>query len=303
MRLVFLSLVGILSIFGVASGLKSPRKQAPFSEILTSTSSSTLNIRGGAGALDQSALNAAGYLQDSKSKVAMAGAVLVGAGGLLNILCSETIMNAHGATNAMDDDLMINEFIGFTQLTDAVMTLLIVAYGVDVNTALAYGLVPQMIFFTLGLINEVPKKFGTSSSKFKFWMATDVVLHLGLLKGTSWANDAYKSVISVTFFSHAITRLDPAKTMEFCGRTKALAPLTVSLLKISSEVGMSMCVLAFALASGVDPYESLGLGWATIVVTLFISTLITKELDENINRNIFMAWVAVSATIAGTLLF
>lgn len=65
-------------------------------------------------------------------------------------------------------------------------------YEMDVNSALAYGLVPFITSFAAGLINEVPKKFESSSSGSKFWMAADINLMYGLFTNKSWAIDAYK---------------------------------------------------------------------------------------------------------------
>jgi hypothetical protein len=166
---VSLSLISIyaFSFLGVVFGLKKPTP---------ASTEALLNIRGGAGPLDPMV-------------VSKTGAALIGTQGLAKVLCTEASMRTYGLTSASDDDVMIEEMMGFVLLSGAVTSALLLFYDMDVNSALAYGLVPFIISFAAGLINEVPKKFGSSSSGSKFWMTADIALIYGLFTNKSWAID------------------------------------------------------------------------------------------------------------------
>jgi len=280
---VSLSLISIyaFSLLGIASGLKKP---APAS------TEALLNIRGGAGPLDPMV-------------VAKTGAALVGTQGLANVLCAEATLSSYGLTSASDDDIMIEEMIGFVQVSGAVTSALLLFYDMDVNSALAYGLVPLIISFAAGLINEVPKKFESSSSGYIFWMAADIALMYGLFTNKSWAIDAYKGVVILGAASYLYTRINPAKGSELYGRKKPLSPSTTAICKALSDNGLMVMIQSFALASGVDTLTTIGYAWAYSFVCLALSLFVEKDLDAlKLDRNKMLVWLALAGVVTGTLL-
>jgi len=123
-----LSLIAAYSFMGVVSGLKCPRQYTPASNTgVLSSSSLVLKIRGGAGPLEP-------------MMVAKAATAIVGAQGLVNVMCTEANLKFYGVDTSDDIDLlMCTKVTGFNQLAPTVTAAALLFYGTDVDTAIAYG--------------------------------------------------------------------------------------------------------------------------------------------------------------------
>jgi hypothetical protein len=289
MRISFLFLFAVWSTLGVASGLKRPRQQTSSSSGTSSSYATVLKVRGGAGPLDP-------------MMVAKTSTALVSAQALANVLCTDACLKSYGITSASEEDILTTKVIGVNQLCATTTAALLLFYGTDVNTALAYGVVPQILWFVTGLINDYPAKFGTDSSANKIWAAIDIVLMYGLLKNTDWAIGAYKGALALTGLSFLVTRWNPAKAMEFYGKKTPMSPLTAINLKNMSNVGLGFLVQNFALLSGVDTLTSIGYLWALAGVNFLISLFLSNDFDVlKVDKAPFIGWLVLSLVIAGTL--
>jgi hypothetical protein len=235
--------------------------------------------------------------------VAKTSTALLGAQGLANVLCTDACLKSYGITSASEEDILATKTTGANQLCATTTAALLLFYGTDVNTALTYGLVPHTLWFVTGLINDYPAKFGTDSSANKIWAAIDIVLMYGLLKNSDWAIGAYKGALALSGLSFLFTRWNPAKAMEFYGKTTPVSPLTASSLKIMANVGLGFLVQNFALLSGVDTLTSIGYFWAVAAVTFGISLLFSNDFDAlKVGKAPFIGWLGLSLVIAGTLI-
>ena len=93
-----------------------------------------LKIRGGAGPLDP-------------MMIAKTATVIVGAQGLVNVMCTEANLKFYGVAASEDIDLLLcTKMTGFNQLAPAVTAAALLFYGTDVDTAIAYGFLPSSCF-------------------------------------------------------------------------------------------------------------------------------------------------------------
>jgi len=291
MRIVSLFLIAGCSILSVASGLKSPWQHASSTEALSSSSSMILKVRGGAGPLDP-------------TLVAKTATALVATQGLVNVLCTEASLKAYGVASASEEDVIAVQLNGFTQLSNAISPALLLFYGTDVNTALAYGLVPFIISFAAGLINDAPKKFGTEKLGNMLWLIVDSALMYGLLNKSSWATDAFKGICVLAALSHTYTRLNPKKGMELYGRKKPLTPFLAACMKGVSDVGLCGIIQGLALISGVGTLTSIGYAYAFYTVPLLFSLFLSNDFQElKLDRSPWYFWLAVCVVVVGTLNF
>jgi len=277
---------------GTTSALKSS-SQYTSSTINTYSSPSVLKIRGGAAPLDP-----------NKPKVVVSTATaLAGAQGFVSILCSEAKFKAYCtvASKYITDgnNVMVGEKIEYMQLISVVTVAMLVFYGIDGKTALAYDLLTHIIMFGANVINKTPMKTGYDSVQNKIWMVIDAVLAYGLLNNSTWSTSAYKTILFLRTINYIMMRIDPFQWLQLHGGEKALDPLTVSLYRSYADVGLSNMVFFFALISGIDILTSIAYSWIAFGFSLFIRTFVSKQFDvmNDPSLNVWCAgWLFVIAS-------
>lgn len=282
-------LSGIVALAGSSMAAKS---SAPFvrASSHTSTASTAISLRGGAGPLDAGTV----------SKVYTG---IVAAQGALDYLSPKTVNKLYNCDLSDSISTFIQSFVGGNQAATAIALFGTVFSGQPALKAIGVGLIPPALSSISAILDGVPKELGINVPMQYINLGIQLFVVKSLLGGGANASQILKYYLGYVVLATGQCRVVPQSALKAWGFPDG-TDLQSFATKLLGQSGLAFSAVAYTL--GVEGGNvSTAVGRVALVYFASLVEFLASGEFEKIGVDITKCypWIAISAVTAATLLF
>ena len=288
-----MNLKTVLSGFVVLAGSSMAAKSsAPYFVRATSTStaSTALSLRGGAGPLDA----------DTVSKVYTG---MVAAQGALDYLSPKTANKLYNCDLSDSTSAFIQSYVGGNQAATAIALFGTVFSGQPALKAIGLGLIPGALSNISAILDGVPKEIGINVPMQCINLGIQLFVVKSLLGGGANASQILKYYLGYIVLATGQCRVAPQSALKAWGFPEGTA-LQSFATKLLGQSGLAFSAAAYTLGVEGGDVSTAVARVALVYLASLVEFLASGELEKvGVDVTKCYPWIAISAVTAATLLF
>jgi hypothetical protein len=260
--------------------------------------------------LDQSiTAKISGAILDSldQSIIAKVSAAILAIYGTLFFLAPQKARDLYGTKDVELKDPRsplvldyIEQRIALAVITGPAIWYLHVEAGLSRDKAAGVCLLPWILVCLHSLLNEMPKKMGSTNRANTSSLIMFISVAYATLSGASFSDLALKTLWGWTLANGLLLYMNPSAIDTLYGGAPERDGLVLLQMTTYGADLISVALFGVAFALGMEDTKAVGIGWASVFVTTLLNM---KNFQKfNISTGPIYIWLALMAFFAITLL-